>query len=247
MLLKAKTAVITGCLQGIGKATLETFAKAGADVFACCQKETVEFSQTIAELSAKYQVEIIPVYFDLSDNDAIKQAAMLIQKAKKPVDILVNIAGANFDANFQMVTLEQLQKTFTINFFSQIAFTQYIARLMLRQKKGSIINISSISALDGNPGQLAYASAKAAWIAATKTMSAELGPQGVRVNAIAPGVIRTPMTAVLPEEVMARQMARCELKRPGEAEEVANALLWLASDASSYTTGQVIRVDGGMG
>ncbi len=110
MLLKAKTAVITGCLQGIGKATLETFARAGANVFACCQAETPEFTQFIAQLSADYQVEIIPVYFDLSDNDAIKQAAMTIQKRKKPVDILVNIAGANFDANFQMVTLEQLQR-----------------------------------------------------------------------------------------------------------------------------------------
>ncbi|QOV67167.1 SDR family NAD(P)-dependent oxidoreductase [Citrobacter sp. BDA59-3] len=247
MLLKAKTAVITGCLQGIGKATLETFAKAGANVFACCQAEDPEFTAFVGQLSAKYQVDIIPVYFDLTDSDAIKQAAMFIQKSKRPVDILVNIAGANFDANFQMVTLEQLQKTFTINFFSQIAFTQYIARLMLRQKKGSIINISSISALDGNPGQLAYASAKAAWIAATKTMSAELGPQGVRVNAIAPGVISTAMTASLPEEVMTRQMLRCELKRPGQPEEVANALMWLASDASSYVTGQVIRIDGGMG
>lgn len=247
MLLKAKTAVITGCLQGIGKATLETFARAGADVFACCQTESAEFTHYCAQLSAQHQVEIIPVYFDLTDNDAVKQAAMAIQKAKKPVDILVNIAGANFDANFQMVTLEQLQKTFTINFFSQIAFTQYIARLMLRQKRGSIINISSISALDGNPGQLAYASVKAAWIAATKTLSAELGPQGVRANAVAPGVIATAMTAALSEEVMARQMARCELKRPGLPEEVANTLLWLASDASSYTTGQIIRVDGGMG
>lgn len=247
MMLNAKTAVITGCLQGIGKATLETFARAGATVFACCQSSDPTFTDFIAELSEKYHAEIIPVYFDLQDNDAIKQAAMTIQKTKKPIDILVNIAGANFDANFQMVTLDQLQKTFTINFFSQIAFTQYIARIMLRQKKGSIINISSISALDGNPGQLAYASAKAAWIAATKTMSAELAPQGVRVNAIAPGVISTAMTAALSEEVMARQMARCNLGRPGLPEEVANTLLWLSSDASSYTTGQVIRVDGGMG
>ena len=246
-MLSAKTVVITGCLQGIGKTTLETFARSGATVFACCQFPDPDFMDFIGDLSEKYQATIIPVYFDLLDGNAIKQAVMSIQKTKKPVDVLVNIAGVNFDANFQMVTQEQLQKTFAINFFAQIAFTQYIVRIMLRQKKGSIINVSSISALDGNPGQLAYASAKAAWIAATKTMSAELGPQGIRVNAVAPGIISTAMTASLSNEVMTRQMARCELKRLGRPEDVASALLWLASDISSYTTGQIIRIDGGMG
>ncbi|MGE9549830.1 SDR family NAD(P)-dependent oxidoreductase [Erwinia amylovora] len=247
MLLAGKWAVITGCLQGIGKATLETFAASGASVFACCQQQDEAFTDLIATLQDRYQVEIIPVWFDLLDEASIKLGVQTIQKAKKPIDILVNIAGANFDALFPMMTLAELQKTFAINVFSQLVFTQYITRLMLRQKKGSVINISSISALDGNPGQLAYAASKAAWIAATKTLSAELGPQGIRVNAVAPGVIATAMTAELPEAVMARQMARCELKRPGLPEEVANVLLYLASDSASYITGQIIRVDGGMG
>lgn len=247
MLLAGKWAVITGCLQGIGKATLESFTAAGASVFACCQQEDPAFSALIARLQTQHNVEVIPVYFDLLDDASIKQAALTIQKAKKPVEILVNIAGANFDAIFPMITLAQLQKTFAINLFSQLVFTQYITKLMLRQKKGCIINISSISALDGNAGQLAYAASKAAWVAATKTLSAELGPQGIRVNAVAPGVIATAMTAELPDAVMARQMARCELKRPGLPEEVAKVLLYLASDGASYVTGQIIRVDGGMG
>ncbi|MCW2482470.1 SDR family NAD(P)-dependent oxidoreductase, partial [Candidatus Symbiopectobacterium sp. NZEC135] len=144
-------------------------------------------------------------------------------------------------------TMEQMKKTFSINFFSQMFFTQYITKMMLRQKKGSVINVASISALDGNPGQLSYAASKAALIAATKTLSAELAPKGIRVNAVAPGVIQTAMTANLPQEVLRRQMARCELKRLGLPEEVANAILYLASDASSYITGQVVRIDGGIG
>ncbi|MFJ5452872.1 SDR family NAD(P)-dependent oxidoreductase [Pectobacterium jejuense] len=247
MLLTGKNAVITGCLQGIGKATLEVFASQGANVFACCQAEDESFTQYIAELSDKYGVEIIPVYFDLFDEEAIKKGAGLIQKSKKPIDILVNVAGVTLDAFFHMATMDQMKNTFAINFFSQMFFTQYITKLMLRNKKGSVINISSISALDGNPGQLSYASSKAALIASTKTLSAELGPQGIRVNAVAPGVIETAMTENLSQEVIERQMARCNLKRLGTAEEVAKVILFLASDTASYITGQVVRIDGGMG
>lgn len=247
MLLREKNAVITGCLQGIGRATLETFAREGANVFACCQNEDADFDKYALDLSEKYGVSVIPVYFDFLDEAAIKQGVSVIQKSKKPIDILVNVAGVTLDAFFHMITMEQMKKTFAINFFSQMFFTQYITKLMLRQKKGSVINVSSISALDGNPGQLSYASSKAALIAATKTLSAELAPQGIRVNAVAPGVIQTAMTANLPQEVLNRQIARCELKRLGLPEEVAKAILYLASDASSYITGQVVRIDGGIG
>ncbi|MEI7180945.1 SDR family NAD(P)-dependent oxidoreductase [Pectobacterium carotovorum] len=246
MLLAGKNAVITGCLQGIGKATLEAFAREGANIFACCQAEDPIFIQDITELSEKYFVDIVPVYFDLLDDEAIKQGAVLIQKSKKPIDILVNVAGVTQDAFFPMITQEQMKKTFAINFFSQMYFTQFITKLMLRNKKGSIVNISSISALEGNPGQLAYGASKAAMIAATKTLSAELAAQGIRVNAVAPGVIDTAMTSGLPQSVMDRQLARCSLERLGSAQEVANVILYLASDAASYVTGQVLRIDGGM-
>ena len=247
MLLSNKTAVITGCLQGIGRATLDIFAQNGANVFACCQYETEEFNNHIKELSDNYHVEITPIYFDLSNEDSIKQAAREIQKTKKNIDVLVNVAGMTQDALFQMVTMEQMRKVFQINFFSQIIFTQYMVRIMLKNNAGSIVNISSISALDGNPGQLVYSASKAAFIAATKTMSAELAPKGIRVNAIAPGVIDTAMTSVVPKEALDRQMSRSDIKRMGIPSEVANAILYLASDLSSYVTGQVIRVDGGIG
>ena len=247
MLLKGKTAVVTGCLQGIGKFTLGVFAQNGADIFACSQFETDDNTSYINELSDAYGVEIIPVYFDLMDEESVKNAAREIQKYKKAVDILANIAGMTKDALFHMVTTEQLRTVFQVNLFSQLLFTQYITKLMLRNGSGSVINISSITALDGNPGQLAYGASKAALIAATKTMAAELGPKGIRINVIAPGVIDTAMTQAAPAETMERIMTRSNLKRMGEADEVANAILYLASDLSSFVTGQVIRVDGGIG
>ena len=247
MILSEKTAVITGCLQGIGRATMDVFAQNGANIFACCQNETEEFTSHIKELSKVNNVEIIPIYFDLMDEATIKQAAREIQKEKKPIDILVNIAGITQDALFQMVTMEQMKTVFQVNYFSQIFFSQYIIKLMLKNGSGSVINISSIAALDGNPGQLVYASSKAAMIAATKTMSAELASKGIRVNAIAPGVINTAMTTIVPKEAMDRQMSKSNIKRIGMPTEVANAILYLASDLSSFVTGQTIRVDGGIG
>jgi 3-oxoacyl-[acyl-carrier protein] reductase len=247
MILNGKTAVITGCIQGIGRATMDVFAENGANIFACSQYETDEFTNHIKELAEANKVEIIPIYFDLCDDSSIKQAAREIQKAKKHIDVLVNIAGMTKDALFPMVTMEQMKTIFQVNYFSQILFSQYITKLMLKNASGSIINISSISALDGNPGQLVYASSKAAIIAATKTMSAELAPKGIRVNAIAPGVINTAMTAIVPEEAINRQIAKSNIKRVGMAIEVANAILYLASDLSSFVTGQIIRVDGGIG
>lgn len=248
MLLKGKTAVITGCMQGIGKATLDMFAKEGADIFACCQKESEGFIRHLENLKKEYNVEIIPVYFDLADTDSIKNASKNILQTKKTVDILANIAGITKDALFPMVTREQLQQVFEINFFSQILFTQYIVKIMLKYGSGgSIINTSSISGIDGNRGQLAYGASKAAWVSATKTMAEELGANGIRVNAIAPGVIATAMTENLPEEALNKKISKSNIKRKGTSEEVAGVITYLASDLSSFVTGQIIRVDGGIG
>jgi 3-oxoacyl-[acyl-carrier protein] reductase len=145
-----------------------------------------------------------------------------------------------------MTSIEQLKLIFEVNFFSQILITQFITKLMLRQKRGSVINIASIAGLDGSAGQLAYSSSKAALIGATRTMSRELAQHGIRVNAIAPGVIDTDMNAVVPDNVLADHIKGMSIQRMGSSSEVANAILFLASDLSSYMTGQIIRVDGGM-
>lgn len=249
MLIEGKTYVITGCLQGIGRSTLDTFCANGANVFACALNETEEFMAHVEELKQAYGVNVIPVFFDMMDNGQIKDAARVIQKEKLPIDGLVNIAGLNRDALFQMVTMEQLQTTFQVNFFAQVLFSQYIVKLMQRNPSAckTVVNIASIAGIEGNVGQLAYASSKAALIAATKTMALELGETGIRVNAIAPGVIETPMTEALSEEVIERKMKHIELDRLGKPEEVANLITYLSSDLSSHVTGQVIRVDGGIG
>jgi 3-oxoacyl-[acyl-carrier protein] reductase len=246
-LLVGKTAVITGCLKGIGKSTLELFAKNGADIFACYQSEDETTNTHLEELSIETGVRIFPLYFDLTDVDQIKKAVRSIQKSKIKIDILVNIAGMTNDALFHMIPINQMKSIFDVNFFSQMLLTQFITKLMLRNKKGSVINISSISAIDGNPGQLSYSSSKAALIAATKTLSSELAPSGIRINAIAPGVIQTSMIDNLPMDTINRFKSNIKLQKLGLPEEVAGTILFLASDKSSYITGQIIRVDGGIG
>lgn len=164
-----------------------------------------------------------------------------------PVDGLVNIAGMVHNGLFHMTTIDAMKEVFEVNFFSQILITQYISKIMMKNKSGSIVNISSIAGMDGNQGQIAYSSSKAALIGATKTLSIELGQYGIRVNSIAPGVIMTDMTKALPQEKFDALVQKAKIPRAGLPEEVANVLLYLISDASKYVTGQVLRVDGGIG
>ena len=167
--------------------------------------------------------------------------------ARRRIDILLNIAGMTEDSLFSMTAMKSMRRVFEINFFAQMLVTQYVSKLMIRQKFGSIINVSSITAIDGNAGQISYGSSKAALIGATKTLASELGDHGIRVNAVAPGVVTTDMTASIPAESFARLCSRIPMGRAGAPAEVAGVLLFLASDLSSYVTGQVLRIDGGIG
>jgi 3-oxoacyl-[acyl-carrier protein] reductase len=246
MLLKDKNAIITGCAQGIGKAMLETFAANGANVWACARVKTDEFEAHAKALSEKYHIEIWPVYFDMTDHDQLKIAVKSITSTKRPVDILVNNAGITYNALFLMSTMAKLREVFEVNFFSQFLLSQYIAKTMMRQKKGSIINISSSAAIDGNAGRSVYGASKAAVICATRAMAAELGEYGVRVNSIAPGITKTSMLTSMTDKVIQDTILQSDMKRPGNPDDIANAALFLASDMSSYVTGQVLRVDGGL-
>ncbi len=246
MLLREKTAVITGCLKGIGRESLELFARNGANVWACALQREDAFEADIKQLAAATGVTITPLYFDMSDAEQVKAAMKQVLAVKAPVDILLNVAGIIQDSLFHMTTMDSLHKVFEVNFFSQILITQYVTKLMVRQKSGSVINVSSITAMDGNAGQLSYGASKAALIGATKTLATELGVHGVRVNAIAPGVISTDMIASVPPEALKKLCDRIPMKRPGLPKEVAGVMLYLASDLSSYVTGQVLRIDGGI-
>jgi 3-oxoacyl-[acyl-carrier protein] reductase len=246
MLLTGRNVIITGSAQGMGKAMLEIFAANGANIWACARKRTDEFEANAQSLRDRYHVEIWPVYFDLQDHEQLKTAAKSIMATKKPVDVLVNNAGITYNALFLMSSMEKLREVFDVNFFSPFLFSQYIAKTMMRQKKGSIINISSSAGIDGNAGRSVYGASKAAVICATKAMAEELGEFGVRVNSIAPGITRTTMVSSMSDKVIQETILQSDMRRMGEPEDIAKTALFLASDLSSYVTGQVIRVDGGM-
>jgi 3-oxoacyl-[acyl-carrier protein] reductase len=247
MLLAGKTAMITGCLKGIGYEALQLFAKNGADILACCQHEEVIFEKNRQKLASETGVRITPYYFDLSNPEEISAAMKKIAGEKRRVDVLLNVAGMTQDSLFQMTAMASMKRVFEINFFAQMQISQFACKLMTRQKSGSIIFVSSITALDGNPGQTSYSASKAALLGVTRTLAAELADHNIRVNAIAPGVINTDMTAVLPVHTYERLCARIPMKRAGMPSEVAGVMLFLASDLSSYVTGQVLRIDGGIG
>ena len=193
MLLQNKTVVVTGCNRGIGKKILEVFSANGATIFACVRNVSEEFKSFLKDLKNKHKTEIIPIQFDLNDEKKIKEAAENILTSNKSIDILVNNAATIQTSIFQMTPVKKLKELFEINFFSQTIFTQYILKSMIKNKKGSIVYISSSSALDGNEGRSAYASAKAAMIAQAKVLSRELGVHNIRVNSIAPGLTNTDM------------------------------------------------------
>ncbi len=246
-MLKGKNAIITGARRGIGHATVEVFAENGANIWACARTPDAEFETALAALSEKHGVWIKPVYFDLADEAALKVAVKGILSEKRPVDILVNNAGVIAEStSFAMTSITKVREIFETNFFAQIALTQYVSRLMTRAGKGSIVNLASVAALDGEPGQLEYIGSKGAIIGATKKLARELGAYGIRVNAVAPGIIDTDMGNEAEEGLMHRVLDGSVLKRKGTPREIANVIAFLSSDLSSYMTGQTVRVDGGL-
>ena len=244
--LKGKWAVITGCAKGMGKASLVALTEQGVNIFACIRKSNPDFIEFINQVASQHNVEIIPVYFDLEDLDAVKNGAKTIIQAKKPVSILINDAGITYNALFLMTQMSEMRRVFEVNFFAPIYFTQYIVKIMQKNGGGSVINIASTAGIDGNPGRTAYGGSKAALICATKVMAHELGAANIRANAIAPGMTDTGMLeGNISEEIIQKEIGYKAIKRLGLPQDIANTVLFLASDRSKYITGQVFRVDGG--
>lgn len=244
--MKGKTVLITGCNRGIGKAMLVTFAEAGAKVIACTRKEDSSFIEFCNELAAKTGCEIIPYHFDLNDEDNIKTFITMFYKTKQKVDVLINNAGVVTKGLLQMTSISKIKDVFQINFFAQVQLTQGISKLMMRQKSGVIVNMTSIGGIDAYPAYVSYGCSKAAMIYFTKTMAQELAPYGIRVNAIAPSMVKTDMQIEMGEEANDEIMRRTALKRNAEPDEIAKLALFLASDDSSFITGQIYRIDGGL-
>ncbi|WP_066731798.1 SDR family NAD(P)-dependent oxidoreductase [Cupriavidus sp. D384] len=246
MLLKDKIALVTGAARGIGFATAELFAREGAHVVLSGRSvEALEEAQArLAEAVPGAQSTVMPL--DVARPDSVRDAFQALFKQAKRLDVLVSNAGVLDDALISMVTEAQIHRVFEPNTYGVLYCAQYASRLMARNKGGSIINLASIIGTNGNVGQAVYAGSKAAVIGITKSLSKELAPQNIRVNAIAPGFIDTDMARSIGPEKFAERVASIRMGRVGSAEEIAKVALFLASDLSSYVTGQIIGVDGGM-
>lgn len=246
MLLKGKNVIITGTNRGIGRAMLEEFAKNGANIWAHARELTPEFETMCIETANKYGGSIRPLCFELTNYDAMKGAVKQIVSSKNPVDVLVNNAGITYNALFQMSQINKVKEQMEVNFFSPYIFTQFVLKIMLKNNSGSIVNIASIAALDGNSGKSAYGASKAALIVMTKAIAEENGRNGIRANCIAPGIIETEMINVMPDYIIQDYEKASDLRKIGNPRDIAKTAVFLASDLSSHITGQIIRVDGGM-
>ena len=226
-MLLGRKAVITGAAQGIGRAIAMEFEKHGAIV-------------AIVDISSeKYSCNVC-------DFDAVKDTCEKIIQDFGGVDILVNNAGITRDNLLLRMTEAEFDAVLNVNLKGAFNFTKHLSRALLKSKNGRIINISSVSGLTGNPGQVNYSASKAGLVGMTKTLAKEFASKGITVNAIAPGFIETDMTAVLPESIVESMHKAIPLKRFGQVQDIANLAAFLASDNASYITGEVIRVDGGM-
>ena len=244
-MLDGKVALITGAARGIGKAIALKFAQEGADVAFTDLVINEAAEETIAEISA-FGHKVKGYASNAASFDETHTVVEEILKEFGHIDILVNNAGITKDGLVLRMSEAQWDAVIAVNLKSAFNFIHAVIPSMARQKGGSIINMASIAGQMGNPGQINYASSKAGLIAMAKTVAKEMGSRGIRANAIAPGFIVSEMTNALPEAVREEYIKNIPLKRGGTVEEIANTALYLASDLSSYVTGQVIAVNGGL-
>ena len=248
-LLEGKVALVTGAARGIGKALAVKFANEGADVaftdLALNDDMMAGIKATEAEIAA-LGVKCIGYAGNAADFAETEKVVAQIKADFGHIDILVNNAGITKDGLMLRMTEAQWDAVINVNLKSAFNFTHALIPIMMRQRGGSIINMASVVGVHGNAGQANYAASKAGMIALAKSVAQEMGPKGIRANAIAPGFIETAMTAALSDEIKAEWMKKIPLRRGGKPEDIADVATFLASDLSSYVTGQVIQVDGGM-
>lgn len=229
--VKEKVAVVTGGSKGIGKAVCEELIERGAVVYSLARHES-----TVDNIKNKI--------VDITDREACKRVINEIRKEEGTIDILVNNAGIMEDAMIRMVTQEMIEKLFATNVYAVIYLTQLVGGIMQRKRSGSIINLASIIGTNGNAGQSVYSATKGAVISFTKSIAKELAPMGIRVNAVAPGIIDTALIENVSKEKMEQRIQGIGLGRIGTPQDVAKIVAFLASDESEYISGQIIGVDG---
>ena len=244
-LLEGKTAIITGATRGIGKGIAEVFAQQGANI-AFTYVSSDEKAKALEEELAKNGVKVKAYKFNAAEFDAAQDMAADVVKEFGSIDVLVNNAGITRDGLLMRMSEENWDDVIQTNLKSAFNMVKAVQRTMLKQRSGSIVNMSSVVGVKGNAGQANYAASKAGLIGFSKSVALELGSRNIRSNVVAPGFIETEMTEVLDEKTVQGWRDAIPLKRGGTPDDVANLTLFLASDLSAYITGQVINVDGGM-
>ena len=242
--LQGKISLVTGAAQGIGLATAVKFAREGATVIVCdIRQSAVDAAVQQCQAEGATAVGFV---MDVTQRERVDAVVAQVKERFGRIDVLVNNAGITQDARLQKMTLEQFDKVIDVNLRGVFHCAQAVADTMVAQGSGVILNASSVVGIYGNFGQTNYAATKFGVIGFTKTWSRELGPKGVRVNAVAPGFIGTPILSTIPEKVIQEMEHRVPLRRLGQPEEIANVYAFLASDEASYVNGAVLEVSGGM-
>ena len=243
--LLGRTALVTGCNRGIGKAVVKELAAQGANLIAHARNTSDSFLTEMKAIADLHRVRVDTIFFDLCDVESMKAETKKILANGVRVDILVNNAGVAHGGLFQMTPVSKVREVFDVNFFAQLEMMQLLIRHMVRNRSGSIVNVSSIAGIDLHSGNIAYGVSKNALIAATKTIAAEVGAHGVRVNAVAPGLTNTDMFGEMEIKARTEMVDESSMNRLAEITEIAKTIGFLVSDAASFVNGHVLRVDGG--
>ena len=241
-----KTVLITGCNGGLGQCIMARFASKGYRIIACSISEDEAFLKKCEELEKDNGISITHVVYDSTEIESLNSALDRIESFEGEIDILINNAGINIMKPLLFTEIEDLQRTFSINYFSTVLFTKKIVEKMVRQGQGAIVNVSSMGSLGHQPGGTCYDASKAALNQFTISIAQELAPFNIRVNAVAPAPMNTPMFTQMPEKTQKNLVKSVAFKRPAETNEVVNLIDFLASESASYITGQIITLDGGL-
>lgn len=241
-----KTICITGASGGMGQAIALEFAKDKCNLILCDLRPSVEFDQFMNHLRNSFDIEIHPFYFDLMDEESIKEGCKSIKALKIKIDVLVNNAGIPHLAILPFTRISDAKKVFQVNYFAQLQITQSLLGIIKKNEGAAIVNLASIAGIDGDIGNCVYGATKASMILFTKVLSKELANYGIRVNAVAPGLTNTNFANMMGDKAKASMEQISLMGRLGNPEEIAKAIFFLASKEASFINGQTIRIDGGL-